>query len=708
MKISLNTNISELPRVGKIATKRLHRLGLEKVIDLLSYFPFRYEDFSAIIPIAQIKQDTQVTIRGKINIIANKRSWRRRMYLTECLISDNSGTIKAIWFNQPFITKLLKAGDEAYFSGKAEYSSYGLQLINPSYEKVKREQTHTARIVPVYSLTENLTEKQIRYLIKLVLPLAKFIPDWVPPEILKKYQLIGLSQAVREVHFPANRKLLHQARERLKFNELFLIQLKTQSIRQKLSLEKAPPLGFNQPLTKKFVDSLPFRLTAGQRAAAWEILRDLQKTRPMNRLLEGDVGSGKTVVAAIAMLSVVYNGYQAAFMAPTEILAQQHYKTIGQLFKKQKVKICLLTRTDKKIGGRTVTQKNIFQKIAAGKIQVIIGTHALIQQKVIFKNLGFVVIDEQHRFGVDQRKTLKQKAQSLGPKAMIPHLLSMTATPIPRSLALTLYGDLDLSLITELPLGRRKILTKIVPPEKRPLAYNFIRDEIKKGRQIFVICPLIEESDKLGVNPVRNFNKNLLISNGVKAATAEYERLKKHVFPDLTIGLVHGQLKTAEKERVMQEFSANKTNILVATAVVEVGIDIPNASVMMIEGAERFGLAQLHQFRGRVGRAEHQSYCFVFTDSDNEKTLERLNALVTAKNGFELAEKDLEFRGPGEIYGLRQSGFPDLRIAKLTDYDLIQKTKEASEGIFRFDPTLKQHQTIGEKLRSFSKNIHLE
>lgn len=719
MKINLQTDIADLPRVGKVLAKRLYKLGLHCVSDLLFYYPFRYDDFSNITPIVKIRPNTQSTIKGKINLIANKRSFRRRMYITECLISDQSGSIKVVWFNQPFITKLLKQGDEVYFSGKAEYTQYGLQLIGPSYEKVKKEQTHTARIVPVYSLTENLTEKQIRYLIKLILPLAKTIPEWIPQKILKKYKLIDLNQAIREIHFPTNKNTLFQARYRLKFNELFLIQLKVQAVRQKIASEKAPPITFNQQLTKEFVDSLPFKLTADQKEAAWEILRNLHKAQPMNRLLEGDVGSGKTVVAAIAILNVIDNDYQAALMAPTEILAQQHYKTISSLFKKFKIKAGLLTRADKKIGEQSTTQKIITNQIANGKLQVIIGTHAIIQEKVSFKKLGLVIIDEQHRFGVDQRKTLKLKSKNTKledpersrrdqPHNSTPHLLSMTATPIPRSLALTLYGDLDLSIITQMPKGRKKVLTKIVPPGKRQLAYNFIHDEIKKGRQVFVICPLIEESDKLGVNPVRNFNKKMQISNGVKAATAEYEKLKKQIFPDLSIGLVHGKLKAKEKEQAMKNFAGNKVNILVATSVVEVGIDVPNASVMMIEGAERFGLAQLHQFRGRVGRAKHQSYCFVFTESDSQKTIERLNALVTAKNGFELAEKDLEFRGPGEIYGLKQSGFPDLKIAKLTDYEIIQKTKKASQEIFAKDPQLIHYPSLKEKLDIFTKIIHLE
>lgn len=689
MKLTLDTSIERLPRVGPAISKKLHHLGMVTIADLLNYYPFRYDDYSQIVPISQIKPNTHCTIKAQVNLIANKRAWRRRMYVTECLVTDDTASLKLIWFNQPFITKLLKQGDVAYFSGKAEHSPYGLQLQNPSYEKVKKEQTHTARIVPIYSLTENLTEKQIRYLIHLALPLAKGITDWVPPDILKRYKLIPLPLAIREIHFPTNPKTLAQALHRLKFNELFLVQLRTQSIRKQLELHRAPRIPFDQELMKTFVADLPFVLTTGQKKSAWRILQDIDTDVPMNRLLQGDVGSGKTVVAAMAMLNTVTAGWQAALMAPTEILATQHYRTIHELFKCTKHSVALLTRTAKTLNGEQVSASRLATDIEEGRIDVVIGTHALIQHNVSFGKLGLVVIDEQHRFGVDQRKTLKLKSIDT---AYVPHLLSMTATPIPRSLALTVYGDLDISTIDELPHGRKKILTKIVLPEKRHLAYDFIRKQIDLGRQAFVICPLIEESDKLGV----------------KAATAEYERLQKNIFPELTVGLLHGKLKAEAKERVMQSFKENKVHILVATAVVEVGIDVPNASVMMIEGAERFGLAQLHQFRGRVGRAEHQSYCFVFTDSDNEKTQERLNALVTAKNGFELAEKDLEQRGPGEAYGLRQSGFPELRLAKLTDYEIIQQTKEASKALFETDSHLTAYPALREKLSRFSQNLHLE
>ncbi|MFA5135047.1 MAG: ATP-dependent DNA helicase RecG [Patescibacteria group bacterium] len=687
MTITPTTPLSDLPRIGKVLTKRLHKLGLARVLDLLFYFPFRYEDFSTITPIARIQPKTETTVCGTIDLIANKRAFRRRMYITECLITDETGSAKAVWFNQPFITKLLRQGDLVYLSGKVEHTKYGLQFSNPSYEKVKKEQTHTARIIPIYSLTENLTEKQIRYLIRLVLPLAQSVPEWLPDTVLRQYRLMRLSTALHEVHFPTDKAQLGMARRRLKFDELLLIQLKTQLVRHELSAERAPKIHFNEGLTRQFVSSLPFTLTPSQKKAAWEILQSLGDASPMNRLLEGDVGAGKTVVAALIALNVATNGYQTALMAPTEILALQHFKTLHKIFKQSKVQTALITSSAKQYGARKTTQQKLLKHIEKGSAQVVIGTHALIQERVRFNKLGLAIIDEQHRFGVDQRKTLKNKTDGYSP-----HLLSMTATPIPRSLALTLYGDLDISAITELPRGRKKVLTKIVPPEKRQSAYGFIRREIESGRQAFVICPLIEESDKLGV----------------RAATAEYNMLSEEIFPDLSVGLVHGKLSSADKKAAIDAFEQNKASILVATAVVEVGVDIPNASVMVIEGAERFGLAQLHQFRGRVGRAEHQSYCLVFTESNSDKTLERLNALITAKDGFELAEKDLEFRGPGEIYGLKQSGFPELKIAKLTDRELIRQTREAAESLLTGNKGLSGYPLVQKRLKHFSASVHLE
>lgn len=691
MTITLETDISKLPKVGEKISKKINKLGIHKIMDLLFYYPSRYDDFSKITDIIKLKIDETATIKGQINLITNKRAWKRKMYLTECLINDTTESLKIIWFNQPFIAKMLKQGDEVFFSGKIESTKYGLQMVNPSYEKEKKDQIHTARIVPVYPLTEKLTAKQIRYLIKSVLHLAKEVEEWLPENIIKKYNLIPIHQAIREVHFPTNLKTLAQARTRLKFNEHLLIQLKTESIRQQISNQKAPATYFKEELTKKFVSSLPFTLTNSQKKSAWEILQELNKKQPMNRLLQGDVGSGKTVVAALAMLNVIDNKLQCALMAPTEILANQHYKTIRSLFENFDIKIALLTRTKKIISDEEMTQNNILKSIEDHEVDIIIGTHSIIQQKVNFNKLGLVVVDEQHRFGVDQRKLLKQKKQ-VANNDNIPHLLSMTATPIPRSLALTLYGDLDLSLITEMPKDRKKIITKIIPSNNRDETYKFINEEIKKGHQVFVICPLIEESDKLGV----------------KAATAEYKKLSEEIFPNLNIGLLHGKLKKDDKQAAMDNFVDNKINILVATSVVEVGVDIPNATIMMIEGADRFGLAQLHQFRGRVGRYKHQSYCFLFTDSQSDKTYERLTALIESRNGFEIAEKDLELRGSGEIYGLKQSGFPNLKIATLTDFLLIKQTKEAAKIIFSSDPELNKLDGLKQRFEYFSHTIHLE
>lgn len=691
MAITLDTKVENLTRVGKTTANRLKKLGVQTVNDLIFYYPFRHQDLSQVLEIAKIQPGTIVTIKGKIQLIANRRSKFKRKIITEALVSDNTGTIKIIWFNQPFLTKVLKGGDLVYLSGKLELDNLTPQLISPVYEKVKfgRTATHTARIVPVYSITENLTQKQLRFLINLVLPQIKEIKDFLPLNILKKFNLYSLNQALTQIHFPDNLKSLKKAKERLKFNELFLLQLQAQLIKKELKRAKAQEIDFFQTETQKFVNSLPFKLTDDQKKAAWEILKDLQKTQPMNRLLEGEVGSGKTAVAAIVMLNVVLSGFQAVLMAPTEILASQHFNTLTDLFKNFKIRIALLTRTEKRISNQKIPKKKLISEIKEGKVDIILGTQALIQEGVEFKNLILVIVDEQHRFGVAQRKILRQTNGQLN---LTPHFLSMTATPIPRSLALIFYGDLDLSIIKELPKERKKIITKIVSPQQRSQTYQFIKEEIKKGRQAFVICPLIDPSDKLGV----------------KAVTDEYEKLNQKIFPELNLGILHGKLKPAEKERAMSEFLRNKISILVATSVVEVGVDIPNATIMIIEGAERFGLAQLYQFRGRVGRSEHQAYCFLFTESQSELTKKRLSALLTAKNAFELSEYDLEFRGPGEIYGVRQSGFLEFKIAKLTDYEIIKQAKEVAQKIMIEDADLNLYPELKQKIQDLNKPVSWE
>ncbi|MEK7160996.1 MAG: ATP-dependent DNA helicase RecG, partial [Patescibacteria group bacterium] len=510
-------------------------------------------------------------------------------------------------------------------------------------------------------------------------------------------------------------------RRRLAFDELFLIQAFGQQQKILWQSENAPLVSFDQKLIKSFVASLPFTLTDGQRKAAWEILQDLAKPRPMNRLLEGDVGSGKTIVALIAALQCANAGWQIAFMAPTEILAQQHFKEVALRLKNYPLKIALLTNSTSSLAeeGQTasVAKKQILTAIKTGQIKIVIGTHALIQKSVCFKNLALAVVDEQHRFGVQQRAALQKNTLDLcdGLPHSVPHLLSMTATPIPRTLALAIYGDLDLSLLKELPRGRQKIITKIIPPDERKTDYEFIRQEIKKGRQAFVICPRIEIANNHKLNtpgPNENYLSEIhdpfASLNEVKAVKQEVEKLTIKIFPEFKITALHGKLKPAEKNKTMADFKAGEINILVSTSVVEVGIDIQNATVMMIEGAERFGLAQLHQFRGRVGRGEHQSFCLLLTDSSSAKTNQRLKALLTAKSGFELAEKDLALRGPGEFYGSNQWGLPDLSMASLSDVGLLKEVRQEAIKLFKTDPELKNNPRLKERLRDFQVLIHPE
>jgi ATP-dependent DNA helicase RecG len=728
--ITLQTDIIEISRVGQATAKKLKKLGIETVRDLLFYFPFRYDDFTSLTPIDKLQAGVSANVVGQIELIQNKRSWKRKMNITEALISDNTETIKVVWFNQPFIAKNLHVGDKISLAGRVEENYGGLLMNSPVYEKITFGQgVHTQGLVPNYHLTANITHKQVRFLIKQVINLSGQIIDWLPLEVKKSAKLINLSEAVKKIHFPKDNLDIKKARERLAFNELFLIQLQSQLVKKSLSLSRAPIIKFKEQETKKFVDSLPFKLTDAQRKAAWEILKDLENNKPMSRLLEGDVGSGKTMVAIIAMLNTALNKKQAVLMVPTEILARQHYETVSKFLASFDIKVGLITRSQKLVNYElSITNYELNKNTKNIKVNpqyimdnsdVVIGTHALIQEdihpvksgeagarpveslrdakripqdklfnRVKFKNLALAIIDEQHRFGVEQRKILIEKSDS----KLIPHFLSMTATPIPRSLALALYGDLDLSVISQMPKDRKKIITKVVSENNRAKAYKFIHEQIKQGRQIFVICPLIDISDRLGV----------------KSVEEEYKKLDKIIFPDLTIGKLHGRMKAAEKEKIMQEFLDNKIKILVSTSVVEVGVDVPNASVMMIEGADRFGLAQLHQFRGRVGRSAEQSYCFLFSDSATEKTLKRLEALVRYSNGFDLAKIDLKFRGPGEVYGVEQKGFPELKIASLFDYGLMKQTREQAIKLLNLDENLNSWPSLKEQLGEWEKGIHLE
>ena len=692
MKYTLDMSIKDLPRIDEKYLKKFHKLGLSTVRDLLFHFPNRYEDFSKIITIDKLKPDEIATIQGEIVKIENIRTFKKRMTITEAIITDKTGSIKAVWFNQPFLTNNLKPEKKVSLSGKLATGPKGPYLSNPNYELINpyRAPTHTARLIPIYPETIGLGSRFIRYYIKLILPLADEIKEFIPSEILKKHKLPSISTAIKNIHFPQNKKSAEEAKKRFSFEELFLLQLFILGQKKKLQKENALIIPFNKDLIQSFIEKLPFKLTNAQKKAAWEIIQDLEKNKPMNRLLEGDVGSGKTVVAVIAALETAKNGFQVAFMAPTEILAQQHFKEITKLLRESSLKIGLLTGNEKKFSDST---------------SIVIGTHALIQKGVKFKKLALVIVDEQHRFGVDQRATMLRNT------TYVPHLLSMTATPIPRTLALTIYGDLDISLIDEMPKGRQKIITKIIPPKQREQAYEFIRREVKNGRQVFVICPRIEPqvnspSAVNGASHQLKIDSRKLLWSEVKAVKEEYEKLNEKVFPDLKIAMMHGKLKAKEKEEIMTNFKNKKTDVLVSTSVIEVGIDMPNATVMMIEGADRFGLAQLHQFRGRVGRGEHQSYCFLFSTSG--ETTSRLRALQKCENGFELAEKDMQIRGPGQFYGVKQSGLPDLAMDSLKDLPFIKIVRQEAIDLLETDSKLKSHPLLIEKLKEFKKSIHLE
>jgi ATP-dependent DNA helicase RecG len=725
--IDLTTPIEKLARVGPKSLSRLKKLGIKTVKDLLWHFPARYEDFSAILPIAQVEAGAVVNIKGRVVNINTASLWRRGRTVTDATVEDESGIIHAAWFNQPYIEKSLPEGTMVSLAGKAVIDKKGLYLSNPAYEKnYGRELTHTGRLVPVYPETEGITSKYLRFLIKPLLSSAHFLPDPLPQEILKKYGFPPLGEALCSVHFPKTLERAEAAGKRFAFEELLLFQLRLLRDRRWLKTLRAPRIDFDKELIAGFVKNLPFELTNDQRLATYEILQDLERPYPMNRLLNGDVGSGKTVVALIAAFETAAARYQVVFMAPTEILAKQHYQTIKLLLSDKRqaasgkpIRIGLLTGSEARqfpvdeTAGEKVSKKLMQKKIADGEIDIIIGTHAVIQKGVGFKKLGFVIIDEQHRFGVEQRMALAKGGTGAvkSGRAPVPHLLSMTATPIPRTLALTMYGDLDISLLKEKPKGRQPIATRVIPHEKRGAAYRFIEDEIEKGRQVFVICPRIELSEAANEKQRSTtgiLSQAKLIWAEVKAVTAEYEKLSKEIFPARRVAMLHGRMKPKEKDEVMRKFRNKHLDLLVSTSVIEVGVDISNATVMMIESAERFGLAQLHQFRGRIGRGGQQSFCLLFTSSSDVPANRRLRALERTDNGFELAEMDLKLRGPGEFAGVKQSGIPDFAMASLADIELIKKARLEAKLLLKSDPSLKFYPALLARLSEMQRLVHFE
>lgn len=646
--MNLKTPLSGLPGFGPVYLTRLKKLFITNVGDLVRHFPFRYEDLSNVKKIAGLVDGEVATVRGQVWETQTIRT-RAGKFLTKALVNDGSGSIDAVWFNQPYLSKSIKVGVSISLAGKVTFYKSKLTFTAPDFE-LGDSQNHTGRIIPVYPETDGLSSKWLRHKLSLVLPqVLSNLPEYLPNEIITHYRLIGIGDALQKIHRPESENDINLARKRLGFEELFLLNLAAE-IRKKEGLGGvARPFKINQEKLDLFVKSLPFTLTSSQTNALSEITSDLSKSRPMNRLLLGDVGSGKTVIAAAAAYIAYLNGYRVAFMAPTEILALQHAKTLKEFLAPHGLTITTWTGSTKE-----------------GEGDLYIGTQALLHKKDAITNLGLVIVDEQHRFGVTQRATLRKSGGS-------PHVLSMSATPIPRTLALTLYGDLDISIMDESPPGRVIVKTYLTPKEKRSQAYAFIKERIGHGRQAFIITPLIDPSETL---------------LSLKSAKTEWTRLKEEVWPDLKIGLLHGQLKPREKQSVLNDFRAGKYQILVSTPVVEVGIDIPNATVMVIEGAERFGLAQLHQLRGRIGRGEVESWCLLFTEDEQPETLERLSALQKYHSGPKLAELDLKLRGPGEVYGLRQSGIPDLKIADLTDTALLRKTKYAAEQYLGNNSTL--------------------
>ncbi len=874
--IPLNTPLLEIPGIGPRFLKLLKQMNISTVKDLLWHFPTRYEDWSEIVKIIDLNLNDLKTIQGTVEKIEVKITWQKRMLITEAVISDSSGSIKAIWFNQPYIKNILKEGVIANFSGKPAMYKNELHLSNPTYEIISTKDyqientKHTGRLVPVYPETRGLTSKGIRYLIQPALENIETIPEFIPEEILEENNFLEINDALNKIHFPSKISEAEEARKRFAFEELFLLQINNILEKIALTKESAPVIEFDAEKIKDLLAKLPFELTVSQKKSLWEILQDISKNHPMSRLLQGDVGSGKTIVVAIAAIVAAKQGFQTAFMAPTEILARQHYKTFRKFFGSFQNGIGLLiSKETRGFYGDELEAKlgkpTLLKEIKNGKIKIIIGTHALLQKKVSFKNLGLVIIDEQHRFGVRQRqalatqtstdntqthtdyplttdvdemkinevsellyenltykirgaifavkkqlglghkeniyqKALEKEFKNLGivfdkeksisikynnekidiyrpdfiiegkvileikalpfigkfekqqiwhylkgsdyklalllnfgkedieikrfiynnrntqnqhksvsspyKSAVVPHFLSMSATPIPRTLMMTVFGDLNLSIINELPKGRKAIITKIVAPENREKAYAFIRGQIRKGRQAFVVCPRIEDPEI----------KNTDFAWDVKAVKVEYEKLARKVFPDLKVAMLHGKMPARggsasggkSKEEVMRDFVDGKTDILVSTSVVEVGVDVQNATIMMIEGADRFGLAQLYQFRGRVGRGEHQSFCLLFTESNTKTTYRRLQSIVTAKNGFELAEKDLAIRGPGEFLGETQSGLPDIAMRALQNPDLIKSAREAAEKTIKESPTLKKYPRLKDKINEFKQEIHFE
>jgi ATP-dependent DNA helicase RecG len=724
--IPLNTPVQEIPDIRRNVALAFKRLGIKTVADMLYHFPHRYDDYSSQQRIAGLMAGGTETVVGTIDDVRTFPLKRKGSIGIEVLLRDESGTLKVVFFGSSWLLKQFPVGRKIVVSGQVTsdtgYHHGMLQMTRPDWEPYSEDELlHTGRLVPVHPLTKGLHERNARAIIKQVVDKsAPLVEDFVPASVRERANLLPLSEALSQIHFPDDQEMLTRARHRLAFDEFFLIQLGV--LRRKIYWQSEmgyaiPP---DETVHQRLLEQIPFSLTGAQERVLQEIFADIQKQVPMARLLQGDVGSGKTVVAAAAILQVIASGLQCALMAPTEILAEQHYNGLRgilgrvrvpraqdagnnwqetieaeELARLEQIKQLLGMTPEEDMGGEGVrvalltgslgkkARRNVLEAIEKGEVDLVVGTHALITERVQYRSLGLVCVDEQHRFGVEQRERLKQKGFNS-------HMLVMTATPIPRTLTLTIYGELDTSVLNELPPGRQEIATRWIRLSEREKAYRHIRKEVEKGRQAFVICPLVEESEVMDL----------------PSAEEMHITLQHQIFPDLRVGLIHGRLLPREKDEVMRNFRDHQYDILVATAVVEVGIDVPNATTIMIEGAERFGLSQLHQFRGRVGRGAHQSYCILVSDKENEVTTQRLSAMERIRDGFELAEIDLQLRGPGEFFGRRQSGTPDLKMAKLADTRLLNSARLEAETVLADDPHLQkpEHRLLRSKVETFWKD----
>ncbi|NQT06132.1 MAG: ATP-dependent DNA helicase RecG [Candidatus Omnitrophica bacterium] len=665
----LDTSIQYIKGVGPQRSRTLSKLGIKTVSDILYYLPFRYEDRSNFTTVSDARPGSLVTIKGVVTKMQNLRT-RSGINIFQLVLDDGTGRVYGVWFNQPYMRKFFKVQEKIVLYGKLERYDK-LQINHPQYEVLKPDEKedsiHVGRIVPMYHLTQDIAQRGLRSIShQAISEYSRYLVDMLPTKLRARNRLVDINFAIRNMHFPANEENLKKAHRRIIFDEFFLLQT---ALALKKNRVKTKSDGVRhvvgKGLAEEFIRGLPFELTDGQKDAIEKIRADMGSSRPMNRLVQGDVGSGKTVVAAYALLLTAENGYQGALMAPTEILAEQHYVTLSNMFMKHDINIVMLAQ-----GLDPKARADVLDDIKKGRADIIVGTHALIQESVEFKNLGLAVIDEQHKFGVYQRARLQDGQR-------VPDILLMTATPIPRTLAMTVYGDLDMSVIKELPPGRGDIITYWVSDSKRERIYNFLREEVSKGRQVYIVYPRLEES----------------AASDIKAAKFMHEELKERIFKDLTVELIHGKMRPREKESIMKRFKKREISILVSTVVIEVGIDVPNASTMVVENAERFGLSQLHQLRGRIGRGQHESYCILISDAPTEVAHKRLSAMTESEDGFQIAEEDLKLRGPGDIFGTRQHGLPEVRFGNIIrDMDIMELARKEAFSVISFDPDLKNRE----------------